>query len=179
MNILVFNAGSSTLKASLFNESIFLKQKESSFSPLFETNAKVSGGSREAFKTAAAAVIDKVLQETKQDKKSISIVGHRVVHGGEKLRAATVIDEDVISEIEKRLDLAPTHNPNALGCIDAAREFFAKDAKQIAIFDTAFHRTIPLITEKNMQWARRRSISSQQTKANSMPRHPAATKHNI
>ncbi len=63
----------------------------------------------------------------------------------EKLRAATVIDVEAISDIEKRLDLAPTHNPNALGCIDASREFFAKDAKQIAIFDTAFHRTIPEI----------------------------------
>ncbi len=145
MNILVFNAGSSTLKASLFNESIFLRQKENSAAALFETSEKVPGGSREAFKKAAAAVIEKVLGETEQDKKSISIVGHRVVHGGEKLRTTTVIDDDVISEIGKRLELAPTHNPNALGCIDAARDFFSKDTKQLAVFDTAFHRTIPEI----------------------------------
>lgn len=145
MNILVFNAGSSTLKASLFNESIFLRQKESSAAALFETSEKVPGGSRETFKKAAAAVIEKVLGETEQDKKSISIVGHRVVHGGEKLRTTTVIDDHVISEIGRRLELAPTHNPNALGCIDAARDFFSKDTKQIAVFDTAFHRTIPEI----------------------------------
>jgi acetate kinase len=53
MNILVFNAGSSTLKASLFNESIFLKQKEGSSLAIFEASEKVSGGSREAFKKAA------------------------------------------------------------------------------------------------------------------------------
>ncbi len=145
MNILVFNAGSSTLKASLFNESLFLKQKESSLAPLFEANAKVQGGNREAFESAAKGVIEQVLKETEQDKKSISIVGHRIVHGGEKLRATTVIDNDVVSEIEERIDLAPTHNPNALGCIDAAREFFEKNVKQIAVFDTAFHRTIPEI----------------------------------
>ncbi len=145
MNILVFNAGSSTLKASLFTESLFLKQKQGSSAPLFETNAKIAGGSREAFKEAAAGVIEKVLQATGEDRESISIVGHRVVHGGEKLRATTLIDDDVVAEIEKRLDLAPTHNPNALGCIDAARDTFTEGAKHIAVFDTAFHRTIPEI----------------------------------
>ena len=145
MNILVLNAGSSTLKASLFNESLFLKQKEGLTAPLFETNVKVEGGSREGFKKAAKEIIEKVLRETEQDKKSISIVGHRVVHGGAKLRATTAIDGDVIAAIEERFDLAPTHNPNALGCIDAAIEFFGKSAKQIAVFDTAFHRTIPEI----------------------------------
>jgi acetate kinase len=145
MNILVFNAGSSTLKASLFNESLFLKQREGSSAPLFEMNAKAPGGNREAFKKAARSVIEQVLKETNQNKESISIVGHRVVHGGEKLRTTTVIDEDVISQIEERFDLAPTHNPNALGCIDAAREFFEKNVKQIAVFDTAFHRTMPEI----------------------------------
>ncbi|MCC7528929.1 MAG: acetate/propionate family kinase [Candidatus Melainabacteria bacterium] len=145
MNILVFNAGSSTLKASLFNDSLFLKQKEGASAPLLEANTKVQGGDRKAFKQAAEGVIEQVLKETDQDKKSISIVGHRVVHGGEKLRTTTVIDADVISQIEERFDLAPTHNPNALGCIDAAREFFEKNVKQIAVFDTAFHRTIPEI----------------------------------
>ena len=142
MSILVFNAGSSTLKASLFNESVFLQQKTKTSDALFETSVKVDGGSREAFKKAAKKTIEDVLKQSKQDKESITIVGHRIVHGGAKLRATTIIDDEVIAAIEERINLAPTHNPNALGCIDATREFFEK-SKHIAVFDTAFHRTIP------------------------------------
>jgi len=143
MSILVFNAGSSTLKASLFNESVFLKQKSKNDAPIFETSAEVDGGSREEFKKAAMKIIETVLKDAKQEKSSISIVGHRIVHGGAKLRATTLIDDDVMTAIQDRINLAPTHNPNALGCIDAAREFFASGAKNYAVFDTAFHRTIP------------------------------------
>ena len=142
MNILVFNAGSSTLKASLFNENVFLKRGRDATSILLETTTKVSGG-RADFKKAASTVIQKVLKDTQQEKSSISMVGHRIVHGGKQLRATTLIDESVIEEIEKRIDLAPTHNPNALGCIDASQSFFGKDVRQVAVFDTAFHRTIP------------------------------------
>jgi len=143
MNILVFNAGSSTLKACLFNESVFLKQTSKTEAPFFETSVKVDGGNREAFKKAAKQVTDSVLKNANQEKDTVSIVGHRIVHGGAKLRATAIIDDDVIAAIEERIDLAPTHNPNALGCIDAAREFFAAGAKHYAVFDTAFHRTIP------------------------------------
>ncbi|MBA3856863.1 MAG: acetate kinase [Cyanobacteria bacterium PR.3.49] len=141
MSILVFNAGSSTLKASLFNESVFLQQKKTS-AAIFETSLEVDGGNRESFKKAAGKTIENVLKESRQEKESITIVGHRIVHGGVKLRATTVIDDEVIAAIEERINLAPTHNPNALGCIDASREYFDK-SKHIAVFDTAFHRTIP------------------------------------
>lgn len=143
VNILVFNAGSSTLKASLFNENVFLKKGRDASSLLLETNTKVSGGNRESFKSAAAGVVEKILKDAAQDKKSISMIGHRIVHGGKKLRTTTLIDQSVIDEIEARIDLAPTHNPNALGCIDAAMSIFGNEMRQVAVFDTAFHRTIP------------------------------------
>ena len=143
MNILVFNAGSSTLKASLFNENVFLKKGRDASSLLVETSTKVDGGNRASFKKAATGAIQKILKEAKQDKESISVIGHRIVHGGKKLRATTIIDSSVTEEIEARIDLAPTHNPNALGCIDAAQAYFGNDLRQVAVFDTAFHRTIP------------------------------------
>lgn len=161
LNILVLNAGSSTLKASLFNEIVFLKKSKDASSLLFETTVKVETGSRSAFKKAAAAVMQKILKESKQDKKTISMVGHRIVHGGRKLRATTVIDTDVIADIEARVDLAPTHNPSALGCIDAAQAFFGKEVRQIAVFDTAFHRTVPEIRSLYplpLEWAEKYEI---------------------
>lgn len=162
MNILVFNAGSSTLKVSLFNSKIFLSQKNAvSNNAVFETTEEVSGSKREAFKTAALSVIDRVFKETKLSKGDISSVGHRIVHGGEKLRNTIYIDDDVVVEIEKRIELAPTHNPNALGCFDAAKEFFQKSTKQIAVFDTAFHRTIPELRSLYpvpLEWAKDHEI---------------------
>jgi acetate kinase len=72
----------------------------------------------------------------------IDAVGHRVVHGGESFASTTVITKEVKSEIKKLFSLAPLHNPpNYLG-IEVAEKIFTK-AKQIAVFDTAFHQTIP------------------------------------
>ena len=145
MNILVLNAGSSTLKASLFNESVFLREKDYASGAVYETSQEVKGGSRESFRKVALSMLDKVLKESNQDKQSISVVGHRIVHGGVKLRAAQLVDSQVLAAIEERIDLAPVHNPNALGCLDASREFFTEAVRQIAVFDTAYHRTIPEI----------------------------------
>ena len=77
-----------------------------------------------------------------QDKSEISAVGHRVVHGGEAFKAPTIINEEVISEIKKNIPLAPLHNPPNLEGIEVARSIFP-DAPHVAIFDTAFHQTIP------------------------------------
>jgi acetate kinase len=69
-------------------------------------------------------------------------VGHRVVHGGEKLQASVLIDDDVLAEIERCIDLAPLHNPNNLKGYQATRKLLP-DAKQVAVFDTAFHHAMP------------------------------------
>jgi acetate kinase len=77
-----------------------------------------------------------------RDKSEISAVGHRVVHGGEAFQASTVINKDVISEIRKNIPLAPLHNPPNLAGIEVAQSIFPK-SPQVAVFDTAFHQTIP------------------------------------
>ena len=72
----------------------------------------------------------------------INAVGHRVVHGGELFSAAVIIDEDVKNQIKKLFSLAPLHNPANYTCIEVAEQTFP-DAIQIAVFDTAFHQSIP------------------------------------
>ncbi len=69
-------------------------------------------------------------------------VGHRVVHGGEAYSASVVIDSSVEDAIEKNIELAPIHNPANLTGIRAAKAVFP-DQKHVAVFDTAFHQTIP------------------------------------
>jgi acetate kinase len=69
-------------------------------------------------------------------------VGHRVVHGGDRFLAPTLIDEQVVAAIEELRPLAPLHNEPALQAIRAAREALP-DAPHVAVFDTAFHATIP------------------------------------
>src|SRR5271169_2624718 len=73
----------------------------------------------------------------------IHAVGHRVVHGGELFSESALIDSKVLQGIEDCIDLAPLHNPNNIKGIVAARELFGKDIPQVAVFDTAFHHTIP------------------------------------
>ncbi len=74
--------------------------------------------------------------------KEISAIGHRVVHGAELFSQPVLINEKVIKAIDKFNDLAPLHNPPALLGIRACRKF-AKGISQVAVFDTAFHQTIP------------------------------------
>jgi len=72
----------------------------------------------------------------------IAAVGHRVVHGGEHFTGATLITDEVKQQIKKLFSLAPLHNPVNYKCIEVAEQTF-KNARQIAVFDTAFHQTIP------------------------------------
>ncbi|MBU0573371.1 MAG: acetate kinase [Candidatus Margulisiibacteriota bacterium] len=72
----------------------------------------------------------------------ISAVGHRVVHGGEKFKQSVLIDNEVLEAIKAVQDLAPLHNPPNIAGIEAAKEVLPK-APHIAVFDTAFHQTMP------------------------------------
>jgi acetate kinase len=77
-----------------------------------------------------------------QDPADIDAVGHRVVHGGESFAATTIITDEVKEKIKELFSLAPLHNPaNYIG-IQVAEKIFTK-AKQIGVFDTAFHQTMP------------------------------------
>lgn len=72
----------------------------------------------------------------------INAVGHRVVHGGEKFNASVLISDEVIRKIEECIDIAPLHNPPNLAGIRAITELLP-DVPQVAVFDTAFHQTMP------------------------------------
>ena len=73
----------------------------------------------------------------------IEAVGHRVVHGGERFQRSVRIDDDVMDGIEDMIDLAPLHNPSNLKGITAVRAVLGTDVPHVAVFDTAFHHTIP------------------------------------
>lgn len=73
----------------------------------------------------------------------IHAVGHRVVHGGERFTQSVVITDEVLRGIEDCIELAPLHNPTNIKGILAAREVFGSGLPQVAVFDTAFHQTLP------------------------------------
>jgi acetate kinase len=74
----------------------------------------------------------------------VSAVGHRVVHGGERFAAPTVIDDEVVAALESIVELAPLHNAPALAAIENARTALPS-AAHVAVFDTAFHHSIPAV----------------------------------
>ena len=84
-----------------------------------------------------------VIKSTSQ----IQAVGHRVVHGGSSFTKTVVITEEVKEKIRQLFDLAPLHNPANLEGINVAEEIF-NTAQQVAVFDTAFHQTIPVVAHK-------------------------------
>jgi acetate kinase len=78
-----------------------------------------------------------------KDRGEIDAVGHRVVHGGERFKASVRIDDGVVQGIEDCFDLAPLHNPPNVKGYRAARELLGDAVPQVAVFDTAFHQTMP------------------------------------
>jgi acetate kinase len=159
MNIFVINSGSSSIKYQLFRmpaekpvcsglvERIGLENSvivHKIFSDRGEKDIKKTinlSGHEEGLHEVAALLTD---SETGIIKKpsEIEVVGHRVVHGGETFSATTILTKKVKEEIRKLFPLAPLHNPaNYLG-IEVAEKIFTK-AKQVAVFDTAFHQTLP------------------------------------
>ncbi|UCD35237.1 MAG: acetate kinase [Nitrospiraceae bacterium] len=88
-------------------------------------------------------IVDVSTKTLPQGKKAdLFAIGHRVVHGGEVFSEPTLIDDNVIAAIRQMIPLAPLHNPANLTGIEVARER-RPDAPQVAVFDTAFHQTIP------------------------------------
>jgi len=134
--ILVLNSGSSSLKYRLFDgtETVARGVVEHIGEP---------GGAAADHDSALRRVLDTT------DIHGLAAVGHRVVHGGERFSAPTVIDDDVIAGIEALVPLAPLHNPAALAGIAVARTLLP-GVPQIAVFDTAFHATIP---PEGVTWA--------------------------
>jgi acetate kinase len=75
--------------------------------------------------------------------RDIDAVGHRVVHGGERFTQSVVVTPEVAHELEETIELAPLHNPHNLKGIAAARELLGAAVPQVAVFDTSFHHTMP------------------------------------
>ncbi|WP_299012455.1 acetate kinase [uncultured Polaribacter sp.] len=155
MNILVLNAGSSSLKYQVITmpselvkcvgliekigeeEAIFNHEKgEEKFSETLPILNHKTG-----LEKIAKTLLDAELGVLKSVDK-IEAVGHRVVHGGNKFSKTTIVNNEVKKSIKALFDLAPLHNPANLTGIEIAETIF-KSAKQIAVFDTAFHQTMP------------------------------------
>lgn len=124
--ILVVNSGSSSLKYQVVD---------------VDTDEALFQGAIERV-TDHAVAFEKMLSELVASKVEPVAVGHRVVHGGAKFSKPTLVTDVVIAEIEKLIPLAPLHNPGNLEGIKAAIKAFP-GLPQVAIFDTAFHQSMP------------------------------------
>ncbi|MFH1218531.1 MAG: acetate kinase [Candidatus Peregrinibacteria bacterium] len=155
MKILVINAGSSSIKSTLFESTpkalTFLAKFHvdgiglSRCKYSFKSDTKNLGLTTQ-IKTHEAGI--KLLLQTLKNTETISsyseikAIGHRVVHGGEKYTASTLINPQVLKAIHNLEELAPLHNPANLSAIKACKKILPK-TKQVAVFDTAFHQTMP------------------------------------
>jgi len=165
MNVLVLNSGSSSLKFQVIATDLD-QIRENKDDRVLRGEAEGIGGEailhvqhrEEPERTFTASLrdmgnaLDYVVRYVASDRSGIPeirstadihAVGHRVVHGGERFKESTLIDDRVLKGIEDCIDLAPLHNPNNVKGILAAREIFGKDVPQVAVFDTSFHQSIP------------------------------------
>ena len=155
MNVLVINAGSSSLKYQLLDT----KTEKELAKGLCERigidgrlTHKLPDGRKFVKETAMPnhAVAMQLLVDALTDKEmgcisdmsEINAVGHRMVHGGEYFSASAIVTDDVIAKLEKCKELAPLHNGPALMGIAGCTEVM-KDVPQVVVFDTAFHQTMP------------------------------------
>lgn len=157
MKILVLNCGSSSVKYKLIEtegekvlaeggvekigmDGCFLKYKDMSTG-----DKKIEELGKTDHKGAILAIMKNLTDSKTGVLKSfdeIGAVGHRVVHGGEKFSSSVIIDAEVKEMIKQCYDLAPLHNPANITGIEAI-EAVLPDVKQVAVFDTAFHQTMP------------------------------------
>lgn len=155
MKILVINAGSSSLKYQLFdmeNEAVLAKglcerigldgqvKQTAPGKPDYEANRAMPdhASAIRVLTELLTSPVNGVLQSMSE----ISAVGHRVVHGGEAFNKSVLIDDAVLAAIEECVPLAPLHNPPNLVGIAACRAQLG-DVPQVAVFDTAFHQSMP------------------------------------
>lgn len=156
MNILVINAGSSSLKYQLIDidtEKPLLKGicERITFAKSSLTQKTADGRElkisqdmpthKEAMELVLKAMLDPKYGVIKSVDE-ISAVGHRVLHSGEDFHSSVVIDDEVIKICEKNVDLGPLHMPGNIACIKSCREVM-KGVPMVAVFDTTFHSTMP------------------------------------
>ena len=159
MNILVINAGSSSLKYQLLNpengevlakglcERIGIDGKFT-YKPQVEGKEALDAVdvAMPTHSEAIQAVMNALVDEKNgvvASMKEIDAVGHRVVHGGEAFNKSVLITDEVMKALEDCIPLVPLHNPANITGINACTAVMGADVPQVAVFDTAFHQTMP------------------------------------
>jgi acetate kinase len=160
MKILVINSGSSSIKYQLFDGGKMIPMASGLVEKIGEPSSRIKHSAIAIpqsttrtledlqipdHRTGLSYMVDLLMDVeigviTSPD--DITAVGHRVVHGGERFSQPTIITGEVLETIETLIPLAPLHNPANLTGIQVAQELFPA-ATQVAVFDTAFHQTIP------------------------------------
>lgn len=156
MKVLVINCGSSSLKYQLIDmegEKVLCKGlcerigmessmithdangEKHTYPAIFPTHTEAFTELVKKMTTGSGKVID--------DVKEIDAIGHRIVHGGEKFKTSCLITDEVVTAIRDLSPLAPLHNPAGILGIEAAKKVFGTEIPNIAVFDTAFHSTMP------------------------------------
>ena len=157
MNILVINAGSSSLKYQLLNpdtQEVLAKglcerigiDGKFTYKPAGKDPIKDADVAMPTHSEAIQTVLHALVYEKSGvigSMKEIDAVGHRVVHGGEAFSGSVLITDEVMAALEECIPLAPLHNPANITGIKACVDVMGKDVPQVAVFDTAFHQTMP------------------------------------
>jgi len=164
MNVLVLNCGSSSIKFQLIATDLDLIAGNADRRLAKGTIERIGGEAiislrvegREPVRTTSSlrdigAAVDFIARWAASEAgldgirsiSDIQAVGHRVVHGGERFKQSVLISDEVIRGVEDCIDLAPLHNPANLKGIAATRNLFGDGLPQVAVFDTAFHQTLP------------------------------------
>jgi acetate kinase len=153
MKILVLNSGSSSIKFQLFS----MGENRSIASGIIEQIGEIDSSAKIEFDgksiekkesikdhNIGLKIMNMLLIESSTIKSldELGAIGHRVVHGGEKFSKPVIVNSDVLEEIEKLIPLAPLHNPANLDGIKVTMQQ-SPNVPQVAVFDTAFHSTIP------------------------------------
>ena len=150
--VLVINSGSSSLKYQLIDPETGEWAAKGLVERIGESGSRLHHQAREGAAVdrelplpdhaAALALVLDQLRAAGTDLDALVAVGHRVVHGGSAFRRPVVVDDEVIDVIEQMSPLAPLHNPAGLLGIRVMRDLLP-DVPQVAVFDTAFHATMP------------------------------------
>lgn len=165
MNILVLNCGSSTVKFQLIDTDMEKMRAEADVRLARGAVDRIGGKSQLTFKVNGEttlreskpvrdhkAAIDQIVSWVVSHDSGIDgittaadihAVGHRVVHGGEKFKTSTLINDEVLKGIRDCIDLAPLHNPANLKGIESIQRLLGPGTRQAAVFDTAFHSSMP------------------------------------
>lgn len=165
MNVLILNAGSSTLRFQVIRTDPDLMARDEDSRLAHGTVERIGGHAVCTFQAEGQAAVvqdaplrdhraavDKVLGwvlspdsgiEHIKAVSDIHAVGHRIVHGGQRFQQSVRIDDDVLAAIEDCIELAPLHNPANVRGIRAVRELLGEGVPQVGVFDTAFHATMP------------------------------------